>query len=94
MISPLWPSCSGRSLERQDANADCSADAYRDAKSYSENAKQPFFASELVLPSDGSVPMRSAYLIQRCITRAQGRVTQVWTSLFLLYNYPFITSQA
>jgi hypothetical protein len=28
----------------QDANADCSADAYRDTKSYSENAKQPFFA--------------------------------------------------
>src|SRR6476659_1650479 len=28
----------------QDANSDCSADAYRDAKSHSENAKQPFFA--------------------------------------------------
>jgi hypothetical protein len=28
----------------QDANPDCSADAYRDAKSHSENAKQPFFA--------------------------------------------------
>jgi hypothetical protein len=28
----------------EDADADCSADAYRDAKSYSENAKQPFFA--------------------------------------------------
>jgi hypothetical protein len=28
----------------QDADADCPADAYRDAKSYSENAKQPFFA--------------------------------------------------
>ena len=31
--------------------------------------------------------MRSAYLIQRRITRAQGWVTPVWTSLFLLYNY-------
>jgi hypothetical protein len=28
----------------QDANADCSADAYRDTKRHSENAKQPFFA--------------------------------------------------
>jgi hypothetical protein len=28
----------------QDANSDCSADAYRDTKSHSENAKQPFFA--------------------------------------------------
>src|SRR4029077_3936518 len=28
----------------QNANSDCSADAYRDAKSHSENAKQPFFA--------------------------------------------------
>ena len=28
----------------QNAYADCSADAYRDAKSYSENSKQPFFA--------------------------------------------------
>jgi hypothetical protein len=28
----------------QDANSDCSADAHRDAKRHSENAKQPFFA--------------------------------------------------
>ena len=28
----------------QDTDADCSADAYRDAKSHSENSKQPFFA--------------------------------------------------
>ena len=28
----------------QDANSDCSADTDRDAKSHSENAKQPFFA--------------------------------------------------
>jgi len=42
--------------------------------------------SELVLARGCSDCMCSAYLIQRRITRAQGPVTPVWTSLFLLYN--------
>ena len=44
----------------QNANPDCSADADRDAKGHSEDAKQPFLLREAELVRARSVSMRLA----------------------------------
>ena len=70
----------------QNGNSDCSSDAYRDPKSHSEDAKQPFFAKRACV----TTRLFDLYLFGLAdsppVNKNAARGQLGWTLIRLLYN--------